>query len=251
MRRTVFLASLLILLTAGFAAAVTFSSKFYSTPGPGTGVISGDFNRDGRPDLAVGNGQSDPSRITIFLGTGGGGFGAGVDYIVSSEPSKILTADLNGDGALDLIFDHGQASASPTNVISVLLGNGDGTFRPGTDLVMPFVVSDFDLGDFNNNGTIDVAVIDCDGSGLCYMQAEMNSGAGTFAPGWKIQMTGQAHSISARDLTGDGNLDLVLIRTTDVLLFGGNAAGEFRTFYKLTPPKGCSATCGKAASARC
>ena len=53
MRRTVFLASLLILLTAGFAAAVTFSSKFYSTPGPGTGVISGDFNRDGRPDVAV------------------------------------------------------------------------------------------------------------------------------------------------------------------------------------------------------
>jgi len=232
--------SLLLLFHAAIAAAVTFSSKFYSTPGPATGVISGDFNRDGRPDLAVGNGQSDPSRITIFLGTGGGAFGAGVDYIVSSEPSKILTADLNGDGVLDLMFDHGQASASPTNVLSVLLGNGDGTFRPGTDLVMPLSVADFDLGDFNRNGTVDVAVLECDSSQVCDFQAEMNSGAETFTAGWKIQMTGRAASLSVRDLNGDGNLDALLIRTSDVLIFGGNSTGEFRTFTKFTPPKTCT-----------
>ncbi len=239
--RTTSIAAATLLMCGMATAQVQFSSSFYETPGPASGVISGDFNRDGRPDLAVANGQGDgDSRITVFLGTGSGHFGAGADYTVRTEPSKILTADLNGDGFLDLIMDHGQASASPTNVLTILLGNGDGTFRPGADLVMPFTVSDFDLGDFNRNGTVDVAVTECQSPDVCYMQAEMNSGAGTFSPGWRIQMTASGHSISARDLNGDGNLDLILIRTSDVLIFEGNSVGEFRGFSKYTPPKVCT-----------
>src|SRR3954466_13823389 len=101
-RKLGFLFAIFLLLT-GLATAVTFSGTFYSTPGPAAGVISGDFNRDGRPDIAVANGQGDTdSRVTVFLGTGSGHFGAGVDYAVRTEPSKLLTADLNNDGALDL-----------------------------------------------------------------------------------------------------------------------------------------------------
>jgi hypothetical protein len=231
---------LTIILVATFAAAqVTFSGTFYSTSGPAAGVISGDFNRDGRPDIAVANGQGDTdSKITVFLGTGGGHFGAGVDHPLPIPfPTKVLTTDLNGDGVLDLIVSYDSS-----NILSTLLGNGDGTFRPGADLVATYTVRDFDLGDFNHNGTVDAALIECStGSASCDMQAEMNNGSGSFTPGWKIQMTSMdAHSISARDMDGDGNLDLILIRTTDVLIFGSNSIGEFRTFTKFTPPAHCT-----------
>jgi hypothetical protein len=230
-----------MVVACGLAAAqVTFSSTFYETPGPGSGVASGDFNRDGRPDLAVGNGQSDSSTVSVFLGIGGGKFGTRADYTVSREPSKILDADLDNDGALDLIFDHGQASASPTNVLTILLGNGDGTFRPGADVVMPLSVSDFDLGDFDRNGTVDLAVIECDSANVCDLRLKMNSGSGAFADGWRIQMTGRAHSVSARDMNGDGNLDAILIRTNEVLLFGGNSAGELRGFSRFAVPAVCT-----------
>src|SRR4051812_25108464 len=210
------------------AAQVTFSNTRYATSGPASGVVSGDFNRDGRPDLAVTVSRPDQGRVTVFLGTGGGKFGAPADYpITTVRPEKVLTADINSDGALDLVVNE-----TDTNTVSVLLGNGNGTFRPGPDLFARWSVQDFDFGDFNHDGAMDIALIECnDVDGRCDMQAEMGHNDGTFSPGWKIQMTGgQAGSISARDLNGDGNLDLILYRTTDVLIFGGNSIGEFRTF---------------------
>jgi hypothetical protein len=242
-RNLAFLAAT-ILITTFAAAQVTFSNTFYSTPGPAAGVVSGDFNRDGRPDMAVANGQSEPSTVSVFLGTGGGKFGASTDYTVTREPSKILTADLNKDGALDLIFDHGQSSASQTNVLSVLLGNGNGTFRAGTDLLLPGNVFDFDLGDFNRDGAVDMATTECDSSETCDLQLEINSGAGTFSPGWKIQMTARGISLSARDMNGDGNLDVILVRTNEVLLFTGNSAGELRGFSHYRPPAVCTSGSG-------
>src|SRR3954469_15611502 len=65
--RTTSIAAATLLMCGMATAQVQFSSSFYETPGPASGVISGDFNRDGRPDLAVGNGQSDPSTVSVFL----------------------------------------------------------------------------------------------------------------------------------------------------------------------------------------
>jgi hypothetical protein len=237
-RKSWFLPAILILLLSGVAiAAVTFTSSFYETPNATSGVISGDFNRDGRPDMAAANGSDSASIISVWLGTGAGKFGTRTDYPTPiPNANKILTADIDNDGKLDLVYDHASS-----NIISTLLGNGDGTFRPGPDLVAAFTVRDFDLGDFNHDGNIDAAVIECSTeSASCDMQAEMNNGTGSFSPGWKIQMTGDAGHISARDMDGDGNLDLILIRTTDVLLFGGNSIGEFRSFTKFTPPAHCT-----------
>src|SRR5206468_10418899 len=59
-------------------------------------------------------------------------------------------------------------------------------------------------------------------------------------PGYQIQITGPARSISARDLNGDGNLDLILIRTNSVLIFGGDSTGRFPTLTKFSPPAHCT-----------
>jgi hypothetical protein len=205
-----------------------------------SGAGSGDFNHDGKPDTAVVNGQSDTdSVVTIFLATTPGHYPTtGTSYPVHGFPTDIRTADVNNDGNLDLVIAFGPG----TSAISVLFGNADGTFTPGPDLTiaLPVGIHPFDLGDFNHDGKIDMAVIECDSSNICQMQAYLGTGTGTFTPGYRIQMTGQALDISARDMNGDGNLDLILIRTNSVLVFNGDGTGRFPVFTKFTPPAHCT-----------
>src|SRR4051812_41125423 len=90
---------LLSLCAVGMATAqVTFSSTVYSPPGSPSSVVSGDFNRDGRPDIAVAT-ATDQGLVSVFLGIGGGKFGPHADYpLTFVRPSKVLSADINNDG---------------------------------------------------------------------------------------------------------------------------------------------------------
>lgn len=238
MRRATFLV-LALLVAAGTAEAqVNFNFSSYALDQQPSGQTTGDFNRDGKPDLAVVNGQSDGSSfVTVFLATTAGHFpAAGTNYPVAAYPTDIRTADVNNDGKLDLVISFANRAA-----LSVLLGNGDGTFTAAADIPTTYAVAGFDMGDFNHDGNVDIALIECDSSNVCDMRAELGRGNATFTPGYKIQMTAQAYNISARDLDGDGNLDLILIRTSDVLIFGGDANGRFPEFTKITPPAHCNA----------
>jgi hypothetical protein len=86
-------------------------------------VIAGDFNGDGRPDLAVvsqatfHNASCD---LYIYLGNGDGTFQPPVLYTAGGSPWSLAAADLNADGKLDLVAENGDA-------VAILLGNGDGT----------------------------------------------------------------------------------------------------------------------------
>ena len=86
--------------------------------------MAGDFNGDGRTDLAVAN--VDPySTVSVLLGNGDGTFQAQLTNAVGSSPDAIVAGDFNGDGRTDLaVANYGD------NTVSVLLGNGDGTFQP-------------------------------------------------------------------------------------------------------------------------
>ncbi len=86
-------------------------------------VAVGDFNRDGKLDLAVMNSADDT--VSILLGNGDGTFAPQVTYAVGLFPDTLAVGDFNGDGKLDLaVANQGD------NTVSVLLGNGDGTFAP-------------------------------------------------------------------------------------------------------------------------
>ncbi len=85
-------------------------------------IVSGDFNGDGRTDLAVANGGSDT--ISVLLGNGDGTFQPQVTYTVGSNPEAIVSGDFNGDGRTDLAVGNGNP-----DTVFVLLGNGDGTFQ--------------------------------------------------------------------------------------------------------------------------
>ena len=129
--------------------------------GPATGfqpvsIAAGDFNGDGIPDLVVtclNGGYPDVGIVTVLLGKGDGTFTPMAESPVpGSNPASVAVTDFNGDGKADLVI----ANAG-SNTLSVLLGNGDGTFAApltpaaGTD---PLFVA---VGDFNGDGVPDLA----------------------------------------------------------------------------------------------
>lgn len=239
MRRLPFLALALLVAVPLLKAQVSFNWTPYSVASATSGVTSGDFNRDGKPDIAVLSGDNNSDNyVTIFLATTAGHFPTtGTSYPVHPSPADIRTADINNDGKLDLIISFANRAA-----LSIFFGNGDGTFTQGPDVTVgnPVGVRGFDVGDFNHDGNIDFAVIECDSTDVCDVRAYLGEGTGAFTAGYKIQMTGEAHSISARDLNGDGNLDLILIRTNNVLIFGGDGTGRFPEYSHITPPTHCT-----------
>src|SRR5262249_28737585 len=121
-------------------------------------------------------------------------FLAPVSYAVGAAPQAVVTADLNGDGKLDLITANGYQS------ISVLLGNGDGTFAAARSygaLVGTGTSSPIALGDFNGDGKLDVVT---DRSLL------LGKGDGTFAAAQSIN--GGSGPVAVGDFNKDGKLDL-------------------------------------------
>jgi hypothetical protein len=104
----------------------------YATPPNPSSSAAGDFNGDGKLDLVVAS-KNFPGKVSVLLGNGDGTFQPHVDYATGSAtegtgPGSVITADFNGDGGLDLAVANNNA-----NTISILLGNGDGTFQPHVD----------------------------------------------------------------------------------------------------------------------
>ena len=117
------------------------------------GVAVGDFNKDGKPDLAVTNAGS--GTITIWLGNGDGTFTTSHIYGVGSIPWGITVGDFNGDGNLDLaLTNHDE------DTVSVLLGDGDGTFEPDEVFAVGGQPTTIAAADLNGDGSKDLVVSD-------------------------------------------------------------------------------------------
>lgn len=113
----------------------------------GASIVSGDFNGDGILDLATTNGNS----ISVFLGNGAGTFTQKTGQPTSANTNvNLIAADFNGDGILDF------AVTDSTNVVSIWLGNGDGTFQTPVDSTGRG--DGLAAADFNHDGRMDLAV---------------------------------------------------------------------------------------------
>jgi FG-GAP-like repeat len=116
-------------------------------------VAVGDFNGDGKTDLAVANtGNSGVSGgVSVLLGSGDGTFQAAVNYGVEVGMGSVAVGDINGDGKADLAVARSAGGA-------VLLGNGDGTFQSAVNCATLANPHSDALGDFNGDGKVDTAV---------------------------------------------------------------------------------------------
>lgn len=205
-------------------------------------VAVGDFNHDGKLDLAVASVDSSrgfATDIQVLLGNGDGTFQPAVDYSVGMAPGSVAVADFNHDGNLDLVVTNALGDS-----VSVLLGNGDGTFQPAITFPTPPDPIFVAVGDFNGDGNIDVATVNLsDNTGRCDCVAIfLGNGDGTFQQPPIITTPSLIPSaIGIGRFTAGKSLDLAVAEefgaTSQMEILLGNGDGTFRhgAVYPLGP----------------
>jgi hypothetical protein len=198
------------ILAPDIATAGTASVSVLN-PAPGGGVSNVIF-------LPI----TQPSATVAFVGTD-------LSLLTGSKAEFIDTADLNGDGKLDLIV-----CDSGTNSVAVLLGNGDGTFQPAVE----YPVGDYPTAvwhaDFNADGKLDLAVVNLLGDSVSIL---LGNGDGTFGGATDFAAGTSPDAVAAADFNGDGNLDLAVANnigeTASVLLGNGDGTFQAATAYAV------------------
>ncbi|MBC8151815.1 MAG: T9SS type A sorting domain-containing protein [Bacteroidetes bacterium] len=188
-------------------------------PGPSDAVV-GDFNADGRPDLAVSN-YTDFGTVSVLLATGNGSFSPATSFSVTGVPSNpisIVKGDFNGDGKLDLITANFGRDPNVFFVgsFSLLPGDGAGGFGSATRFNGGTNPSFVDVGDFNGDGRPDLIVNDRSvrGNGG-YIYVLLNNGSGSFGAGPILTGVGRnLSSVAVGDFNGDGKSDLATANST-------------------------------------
>jgi hypothetical protein len=196
------------------------SSSFAVTGTYPRGWSVGDFNGDGKLDIActLPSDSADSGAYMVLLGNGDGTFQPGIVGPAVLHYSRwSAIGDFNGDGKLDLAIADGQGSGDTvgTAELTILLGNGDGTFRLGGHYASPqtpngeknIVVNPEDVvvADLNHDGKLDAIVSDYDHN----INIFMGNGDGTFQPAVGIDGLEYPRDVIVADVNGDGIPDLV------------------------------------------
>src|SRR5947209_4767782 len=185
-----------------FQAARTFPVGIH----PGL-VAVGDFNGDRKPDLVVSN--VDSSTVSVLLGNGDGTFLPALNFPAGPNPWYFAVGDFNLDGKLDLaVADYGcslDCSVSPSNSVSLLLGNGDGTFQPASQLTVGNGPAGVAVGDFNGDGKPDLAVANVNANAISVLPGNAGTGVPPILSGLSLNpssVTGGSPSTGTVTLSG-------------------------------------------------
>jgi Bacterial Ig-like domain (group 3)/FG-GAP-like repeat len=210
-------------------------------------VAVGDFNGDGRLDVVTAQQLSDT--VSVLLGHGDGTFASPLVFTASGQnftPQSMALGDINGDGKIDLVIKSVSVLDSDAFQVGVLLGNGDGTFQaPLLGAAQPDGSGDLALGDFNNDGRMDVAVADQLGASTGNLSVFAGNGDGTFQSLIRLDLLTGGNDplgVAAADLNGDGLVDLVAANASS-----GNVGVLLNTSTGPAPAATTTTTLGTSA----
>ncbi|MBZ5656961.1 MAG: VCBS repeat-containing protein [Acidobacteriia bacterium] len=215
---------------------------FLPTGSPAAEYIAvGDVNQDGRQDVLIRT-ASGPSLVLVYLGDGRGGFSLAGTYVTGNSGYGNLhgmtLADLRGIGKLDIV-----ATNRDDNTISVLLGNGDGTFQSQVSFsVGPANTAPLDVavGDFNKDGHLDAVTVDAS-NGISVL---LGNGNGSFQAPTFYTGGYSVSGVAVADLNRDGNLDIVISSWLGATVFLGTGGGAFAPGVSYGVPFGNSIAIG-------
>ena len=215
-------------------APITFT-KIEDISGEGdiTSLAVGDFNRDGHVDEALVT-NIDTVQIKLGLPNQQGD----ATYKVGTGANEILVADFNHDGNLDLAVANAGG-----NTVSILLGNGDGTFRPANDVVIAGHPTAIAAADFTRDGFADLAVIDCIPNVKCNLLIYRGNSSGNLTIWQEIGLPGAPNMAKGLMVTADFNIDgrpdLALVAgNTQAMIFTDNASGKLQLRSQFPMPNG-------------
>lgn len=199
-------------------------------------IAQGKFDSSGFVDLAISSG--DFASVVVLLGDGHGSFQTAGPFGVGSEPEGIVVADLNGDGKQDIAaVDSGEFADFN---VSLLYGNGDGTFQGDVRTTAFDSSVAITAADFDSDGTIDLAVTANENSStpgiaiLCQPGTFCSPSGATFDGGFVLLNQGLGlgsgqQAIQAGDINGDGLPDLIALSED------GASIGVFLNTTATTP----------------
>jgi VCBS repeat protein/HYDIN/CFA65/VesB family protein/centrosomal CEP192-like protein len=191
-----------------------------------------DFNTDGKADVAVIEPSDPTGLIAVVLGKGDGSFGLPLSSSIKSvSAGPMVSGDFNNDGKADIVAFTGGGSGP--RLLSVFLGNGDGTFQASMDIQAPFNAGTETLadGDFNGDGKLDLVITTSDVNGNESVQILIGKGDGTFqtGAGYALPNFFVFTPIVVGDLNHDGKLDLAAGNGEFVDVLLGNGDGTFQS----------------------
>jgi len=215
----------------------------YTVAGASQDVAAADFNGDGKVDLAV-TINSPQTSLSLLTGNGDGTFNAPLDFPSTTRADSpcVVATDLNNDGKRDLVISHELACFTAPCVasqkLSVLLGNGNGTFKTLPDITVGTGMHRLTEGDFNSDGFKDLAI--CGDNTRLYIL--IGAGNGMFAQQPTIflvpggDLFSASGDVDVTDFNGDERLDLTVAlpgngRGTAIVI--GNGDGSFQPPFRI------------------
>jgi len=182
-------------------------------------VAIGDFNGDGKADIAAANVGS--NTVSIRLGNGLGGFTGTPDVMVGTTPYSVAIGDFNGDGRADF-----AAANFDSSTVSIRLGDGLGGFTSTPDVMVgssPFSVA---IGDFNGDGRADFAAANVDSNTV---SIRLGNGLGGFTSTPDVMVGSMPYSVEIGDFNGDGRADFAAANfgSNTISIRLGNGLGGF------------------------
>jgi uncharacterized repeat protein (TIGR01451 family) len=204
-------------------------------------AVVGDFNGDGKPDIAVLNAGS--NTVSILLNNGDGTFQPAKNFDVGNSMNSIFIGDFNGDGKLDLaLFLSGNPAVAGNGEVRILLSNGDGTFQAPVVTTLTVASAALKVGDFNGDKKEDLMLVNTDpAASAITLNFLAGKGDGTFQAAQEIPAPGfDGIALAVADFNQDGKLDLALSMGGSVHILLGQGNGTFQSGVTASVENGFS-----------